>query len=57
MMNEIEFDEALSKYLDEARCEQMHESMFELVRSAFTSGWQAAMGSDLKGVMDICKKR
>ncbi len=57
MMNEIEFDEALSKYLDEARCEQMHESMFELVRSAFTSGWQAAMGSDLKGVMDICKRR
>lgn len=55
-MNEIEFDQALSKFLDDNQYERINESVFELVRAAFTAGWKAAMGSDLKGVMDIEKK-
>lgn len=52
-MNEIELDQALSKFLDDDQCEKVSEAVFELVRSAFIAGWKAAMGSDLKRVMDI----
>lgn len=55
-MNEIEFDQALSKFLDEERCEKTNEAMFELVRAAFTAGWKAAIGSDIGKVMDIEKR-
>lgn len=55
-MNEIEFDQALSKFLDDDRCEKVSESVFELIRAAFTAGWKAAMGSDLKKVMSIEKR-
>ena len=52
-MNEIEFDKALSDFLDDEECEQVNEAMFQLMRAAFTAGWKAAMGSDLKKIMDI----
>lgn len=55
-MNELEFDKALSDFLDDSQCEQVSEALFALVRGAFTAGWKAAMGSDLRQVMDIEKK-
>lgn len=55
-MNEMEFDKALSAFLDDAKCEQVNEALFELVRSSFTAGWKAAMGSDIKRIMDIEKR-
>ena len=55
-MNEIEFDQALSKFLDDDRCEQINESVFELVRAAFAAGWKAALGSDIGKVMKVGKE-
>lgn len=55
-MNEIEFDQALSRFLDEERCEKVNETVFELVRAAFTAGWKAALGSDIGKVMRIEKR-
>lgn len=52
-MNEIEFDIALSKYLDDQRCEEVSEALFQLVRGAFAAGWKAAMGSDLKEIIRV----
>ena len=52
-MNEIEFDLALSEFLDDDQCEKTNEALFELVRSAFAAGWKAARGSDLKQVLDV----
>lgn len=55
-MNEIEFDQALSQFLDDQTCEKVNESVFELVRAAFTAGWKAALGSDIGKVMRIDKR-
>ena len=55
-MNEMEFDEALSAFLDDTKCEEVNEALFGLVRSSFTAGWKAAMGSDIKRIMDIEKR-
>ena len=55
-LNEVEFDRAFSHFLDDARCEQATGMMFELIRDAFAAGWKAAMGSDLKKVMDLNRK-
>ena len=55
-MNEIEFDTALSDFLDDSEYEKVNEAVFGLIRSAFTAGWRAAMGSDLKGVIKIDKR-
>lgn len=55
-MNEIEFDQALSDFLDDDVCEQFNESVFELARAAFTAGWKAALGSDIGRVMNIDKR-
>ena len=52
-MNEIEFDKALSDFLDDEKCETINEAVFQLVRAAFAAGWRAAMGSDMKRLMDI----
>ena len=52
-MNEVEFDKALSDFLDDDGCEVASEAVFGLIRSAFAAGWKAAMGSDLKKVMDL----
>lgn len=52
-MNEIEFDKALSEFLDDSECETVSEALFALIRGAFTAGWKAAINSDLKGVIDI----
>ena len=52
-MNEIEFDKALSDFLDDEECEKINEAVFQLIRAAFTAGWKAALGSDLKKIMDI----
>ena len=46
-MNELEFDKALSDFLDDEECEQVNETVYGLVRTAFTAGWKAALGSDL----------
>lgn len=54
-MNELEFDKALSNFLDDSECERANEVLFALIRGAFTAGWKAAMGSDLKKVMDLGK--
>lgn len=55
-MNELEFDKALSDFLDDDRCEKTNEAVFELVRSAFTAGWNAALGSDIIKVMNLDKR-
>lgn len=41
-MNELEFDKALSDFLDDEECEQVNETVYGLVRTAFTAGWKAA---------------
>ena len=52
-MNKIEFDKALSDFLDDEEYEKVNEAMFQLIRAAFTAGWKAALGSDLKKIMYI----
>ena len=51
-MNEIEFDKALSEFLNDEQCEQANEFMFQLIRAAFTAGWKAALGSDIGKIME-----
>ena len=53
-MNEIEFDKALSDFLDDDECEIINEAVFQLVQAAFAAGWKAAMAMkpDLKRFMD-----
>ncbi|MBD5133400.1 MAG: hypothetical protein HDT38_02850 [Clostridiales bacterium] len=51
-MNEVEFDRALSDFLDDNECETASEAVYHLIRIAFAAGWNAAMKSDLKEVMD-----
>ena len=55
-MNEIEFDQVLSDFLDDIECEKVNEAMFTLIRSAFTAGWKAALGSDIGKVVRIEKR-
>lgn len=55
-MNEIEFDQALSDFLDDNECEAASEAVYQLIRTAFAAGWKAAIGSDLKKAMDIEKR-
>lgn len=55
-MNEIEFDRALSEFLDDEQYEKANDALFELVRAAFTAGWKAALGSDIGNVMGIDKR-
>lgn len=50
-MNEIEFDKALSDFLDDEECEAASEAVYHLIRAAFAAGWNAAMESDLKEVV------
>ena len=52
-MNEIEFDKAFSEFLDDKEYERVNDALFELILAAFAAGWKAAMGSDLKKIMDI----
>ena len=52
-MNEIEFDKAFSEFLDDDQYEKVNDALFELIQTAFAAGWRAAMGSDLKKIMDI----
>lgn len=54
-MNEIEFDKALSDFLDDEECEQVNEAMFQLMRAAFTAGWKAALDSDLGRIVKMSK--
>lgn len=55
-MNEVEFDQALSNFLEQEGCEQAGEALFQLVRMSFTAGWNAALGSDLKQVVDVDRR-
>lgn len=55
-MNEVEFDRALSSFLDQEGCEQAGEALFQLVKAAFAAGWEAALGSDLKQVVDVDRR-
>ena len=50
-MNEIEFDKALSEFVDDDQYEKTREVMFSLIRAAVTAGWTAALGSDIGAVM------
>lgn len=52
-MNEVEFDAALSQFLDDEKCETTSEAIYQLIRTAFTAGWEAALGSDIGRVMSI----
>lgn len=52
-MNEIEFDMALAKFLDDEKCEKVNETLYQLIRSAFTAGWKAAFQSDIGKVMNV----
>ena len=55
-MNEIEFDKALSEFLDDDQYERTSEAMFGLIRAAFTAGWKAALGSDIGKIINIDKR-
>lgn len=52
-MNEIEFDMAFAKFLDDEKCEKVNETLYKLIHSAFTAGWKSALGSDIGKVMNI----
>ena len=52
----MEFDRALSNFLEQEGCELAGEALFQLVRMAFTAGWNAALGSDLKQVVSIDRR-
>ena len=41
-MNDFEFDQALSDFLDDDKCEDIRETIFQMVRTAFAAGWNAA---------------
>ena len=47
-MNEFEFDQAFSEFLDDEQYEKTSDALFELIHAAFAAGWDAAMNSDLK---------
>ena len=53
IMNEVEFDKALSDFLDDEQYEQTSEAMFSLIRAAFTAGWKAALGSGIGKIVNI----
>ncbi len=55
-MNEIEFDRALADFLEAEECERNSEAIYQLIRDAFAAGWKAAMGSDLKGIMELGRR-
>lgn len=55
-MNEIEFDQAFSEFLDDKQYEKVNDALFELIQAAFTAGWTAALGSDIGKVMNIEKR-
>ena len=42
-MNEIEFDQAFSEFLDDDQYEKTNDALFELIHAAFTAGWKAAL--------------
>ena len=42
-MNEIDFDKALSDFLDDDECEGASEAIYQLIRAAFAAGWTSAM--------------
>ena len=54
-MNEIEFDKALSDFLDDEQYERTSEAMFSLIRAAFIAGWKAALGSDIGKIVNMNK--
>ena len=54
-MNEIEFDQALSEFLDDEQYERTNDALFELIHAAFAAGWKAALGSDIGKTMKIEK--
>ena len=41
-MSEMDFDKALSDFLDDEECEAASEAVYQLIRSAFAAGWKAA---------------
>lgn len=53
-MNEL--DKALADFLDDDQCETTSEAIYQLIRSAFAAGWNAALGSDIGKVLDIEKR-
>ena len=55
-MNEIEFDKALSDFLDDEKCEKINETVFQLICAAFTAGWKAALSSDIGKVVRIDRR-
>ena len=56
MMNEIEFDKAFSDFLDDEEYERVNDALFELIQTAFTAGWRAALGSDIGKIVKMEKR-
>lgn len=56
-MNEVEFNQAFSKFLDDEKCELVSETLYKLIHSAFTAGWKSALSSELGKAMDIEDRR
>lgn len=55
-MNEIEFDQAFSEFLDDEQYERTNDALFELIQAAFTAGWKAALGSDIGKIIKLEKR-
>ena len=55
-MKEVEFDKALSEFLDDEECEKRNEAVFQLIRAAFTAGWMAAKGSGIGKMIKMEKQ-
>ena len=55
-MNEVEFDQAFSEFLDDEQYEKTNDALFELIQAAFTAGWKAALGSDIGKVVNMEKR-
>ena len=55
-MNEVEFDKALSEFLNDEQCVKANDFIFELIRAAFAAGWRAALNSDTGKDVDIDKR-
>lgn len=52
-MNDLELEKAMASFLDDDQCETTSEAIYQLIRAAFTAGWNAAIGSDIGRVMTI----
>ena len=55
-MSQVDFDKALSDFLDDDECETASEAVYELIRRAFGAGWESAMRVKQKPARNAPKK-